>query len=417
MTEKTENIKLPDFSGSLNEALKTLLSGLISIPSTRGEEGAVNRFLFEKLNGLVDEIELCNIDDSIMKDPDYSFPLQGHSYKNTPNLYARIKGSGGGKSVVFNTHVDVVPPSVGQQDPYKPIINNDLIFGRGACDAKGQVAALVGLIYLIKSQKISLKGDLIFNFVIEEECGGNGSLAMVRRGVKADSAIVMEPSEMKVIPAVRGAVWFEVTVYGKSGHSGRAGDTVSAIKKAYEAIEILEKYHDRLLAESRGFNLLFDEYVNPMPITIGELQSGNWPATTPSKAVFKGVFGFLPNKNRHQIMAEMGNEIKTYGSEWLKNNFEIKFNMLHSDGNVISNEHEIVKGMVNLVKGYGYEGKISAMTASCDAWLYNNQLSIPTIVFGPGSLKYAHSAEEQISIKEIVDASNILKDFVNNFCG
>ncbi len=112
----------------------------------------------------------------------------------------------------------------------------------------------------------------------------------------------------------------------------------------------------------------------------------------------------------------MKKEIYEQGSDWLKNNFEIKFNMLHSDGNVIPEDHPLVVSLVDSVKKYNYPGNITAMTASCDAWLYNNQLKIPTVVFGPGSLKYAHSAQEQIKISEIIDASKILLDFVTNFC-
>lgn len=363
-----------------------------------------------------DEIEMRYIKDFIVNDQDYAFPIENHTYQNNPNLFARIKGNGGGKSVVFNTHVDVVPPSTGQEDPFNPIIKADRVFGRGACDAKGQIAVLVRLIQMLKEQNLPLKGDLIFNFVIEEECGGNGTLSMIRDGIKADAAIVMEPSGMAIVPAVRGAVWFEIIVYGKSGHSGSSGNTVSAIKKAYEVIQILENYHDRLLNESRGFNPLFDQFQNPMPVTFGDLHSGVWPAITPSKAVLRGVFGFLPNKNRNQIKEEMENEIRTYGDDWLKNNFEINFNMLHSDGNVIDINHPLVESLKSSVEYFGYEGKITAMPASCDAWLYNNQLKIPTVVFGPGSLKYAHSNEEQISVNEIIDASNILLDFIKNFC-
>jgi acetylornithine deacetylase len=405
--ETTENI---------SKKTEEFLKNIISIPSVRGKDGNVNKFIYREIKNYCDEIELLIVGNKIKEDPDYAFPIPNHNYDDISNLYAKIKGTGSGKTIVFNTHVDVVPPSPDQDKAFSPYSEKGIIFGRGACDAKGQVASLFALINNIKSKNLKFKGDLIFNFVIEEECGGNGSLAMVRKGIRADAAIVMEPSDLCVIPSVRGAVWFEMHVFGKAGHSGRAGDTVSAIKKAYEAMQILESYHDRILAESKGINPLFDQFENPMPITFGEMQAGNWPASTPSKAIFKGVFGFLPNKNKSQIIKEMQEEIKLHGSDWLKNNYIFKFNMLHSDGNVIPIDHELVKGMVSSVKKFKYEGKITAMTASCDAWLYNNILKIPTIVFGPGSLKFAHSKEEQITIKEIMDSADILLDFISNFC-
>jgi acetylornithine deacetylase len=407
---------LPPIDNSAKKSTEEFLKSIISIPSVRGKDGNVTKYIFREIKSLCDEIELRLVGNKIKDDPDYAFPILNHTYDDTSNLYAKIRGTGGGKSIVFNTHVDVVPPSPDQDKAFNPYFEKGLIFGRGACDAKGQIATLYALMNNIKSRNVKFKGDVIFHFVIEEECGGNGTLAMVRQGLRADAAIVMEPSEFAVIPSVRGAVWFEGHVYGKAGHSGRAGDTVSAIKLAYEAMWILEKYHDKVLAESKGINPLFDEFENPMPITFGEFQAGNWPASTPSRAVFRGVFGFLPNKNRTEIMKGMQEEIRINGSEWLKNNFIMKFNMLHSDGNVLPVDHELVTGMVESVKKYKYDGKVTAMTASCDAWLYNNVLKIPTIVFGPGSLKFAHSKDEQIALKEINDAADILLDFVTNFC-
>ncbi len=402
-------------SNAIKTQVRDLLFQLIRIPSTRGNEGEVNRFLAEQFKDLVDGCELFFVDDSLMNDPDYAFPLDGHTYRETPNLRCTIRGTGGGKSVVFNTHVDVVPPSAGHTDLFNPRMDSDIVYGRGACDAKGQVATLFGLMLLLKEKNIHLRGNLIFDFVFEEECGGNGTLAMIRRGVNADAAIVLEPSELAIIPEVRGAVWFEVTVYGKAGHSGRAGDTISAIKKAYQAMQIMEEYHDQVLAESRG-DPLFDQFVNPMPITFGQLTAGDWPATAASKAVFRGVFGFLPNKNRFQIQEGLRGALKTKGDEWLKTHHEIRFPMLNSDGNIIPLNHPLVTTMKEVVQSHGYEGRITAMTASCDAWLYSNQLKIPTIVFGPGSLRFAHSNEEQIVFQEIIDATEMLCEFVLKYC-
>lgn len=399
----------------IEKKVKEFLFELISIPSTRGKEGPAIQFIYNEIKSLVDECELIRVDDSIMDDPDYAFKLENFTYKNTPELECRIKGSSGGKSVVFNAHVDVVPPSAGQKDPFTPTLRDGIIFGRGACDDKGQVAVLFSLILLLKEKGIKPKGDIIFHFVFEEENGGNGTLAMIRRGVKANAAVVAESSELNVITSVRGAVWFKVEVFGKAGHSGQSRGNVSAIKKAFQAMQILEDYHDRVLGESRGIPL-FDKYENPMPITFGQFNAGDWPATVPAKAVFKGVFGFLPNRNRFEIQKGIKESIQEKGDDWLKNNCRISFPMLNSDGNVISPEHPLVLSLQKAIKKNGYPGKIKAMTASADAWLYNNQANIPTVIFGAGSIKYAHSNFEQIALKEILDAGVILKDFLEEFC-
>lgn len=398
-------------SNEIRQQTQNFLMDLISFPSTRGNEGPANRYVHEHIRPFVDHCELVSVDDSFMQDPDYAFPLPGFTYKNTPNVESIIKGTGEGPTIVFNAHLDVVPPSEGQIDPFKPREENGIIFGRGACDDKGQVAVMYALARLLHEKGIKPKGDLIFHFVFEEENGGNGTLAMVRRGVKADAAIVLESTDLAVVPAVRGAVWFELKVFGRAAHSGNAQGRISALDKAFEAIQIWRDYHDRLLAESRHLPL-FDQFADPMPLTIGMCDAGAWPASVPALAVLKGLIGFLPNKNRHEVQAGLRQALLDNGDEWLRENFELAFPMLNNDGNSIPADHPLVTGLVKSVQKKGLPGDVKAMTAACDAWLYNNQAGIPTVVFGAGSLSHAHSKDEQIAMDDIMKAAEILADFV-----
>ena len=393
--------------------VENLLMELIRFPSTRGQEGPAIRFLREQMAPWVDSSVLVPIDDGIMNDPDYAFPLPGHTYRDTPNLECLIRGKSGGPTIVFNTHLDVVPPSEGQTEAFSPRRGDGRIFGRGACDAKGQAAVLFAVALLLRERGIQPSGDILFHFVIEEENGGNGTLAMIRRGVRAGAAVVIEPTEMAVVPAVRGAMWFELQTFGRAAHSGSPGSRVSALDKAVEAMKILRDYHDRLLAESRGLPL-FDVFADPMPLTFGECKAGTWPATVPAKAVLRGVFGFLPNRTRAQVRDGMTESIRTQGDAWLRNHFELTFPMLHSEGNMLAVDHPLVTSLLGAAGKNGLREKISAMTASCDAWLYNNQAGIPTVVFGPGSIAHAHSAQEEIVLEDILTAASILADFVKD---
>ena len=399
------------FPDRMRASVRELLLDLIRFPSTRGQEGPAIRYLYEKMAPLVDRCQLVEIGDDLMQDPDYAFPLPGHSNRDTPNLECVIRGSGEGRSVVFNTHLDVVPPSDDQVDPFVPREENGIIFGRGACDAKGQAATLYTLALLLREQGIRPGGDVTFHFVVEEENGGNGTLTMVRRGVKADAAVVLEPTEMAVVPAVRGAVWFELQLFGRAGHSGSQGGRISALDKAIQAKEILRRYHDRLLAAARGLPH-FDRFQDPMPLTFGQCVAGNWPASVPARATLKGVLGFLPNHRREQVQEGMRQALLAEGDEWLREHFELSFPMLRSDGNMIPPDHPLVMSLLAAVRRQGFPERVTAMTGSCDAWFYNNRAGIPTVVFGPGSLQYAHSKEEQVSLEEILAAAAVLAEFV-----
>lgn len=406
---------------SVRDQTQKFLLDLIAIPSLRGSEGPAARYVQQAMGWLVDRSELVPVPDSILQDPDYAFPLPGLNYANTPNVECLLIGgnhrddnSAGRKRIVFNTHLDVVPPSEGQNRAFSPYIEDELIYGRGACDAKGQAATLYALALLYQDRCLRPPHDLLFQFVIEEENGGNGSLAMIRRGVQADAAIVLEPTELVVIPAVRGAVWFELKVFGRAMHSGSTLGRISALDKAFEAIRIFKDYHDRLLAESRGLPL-FDVYPDPMPLTIGQCSAGNWPASVPAEAVLKGLIGFLPNKNRLQVQEELRQALCTDGDEWLREHFELTFPMLNNDGNMLPVEHPLVQSLLSAVEKNGHPANVRAMTAACDAWRYQNQAGIPTLVFGPGSLSVAHSKEEHIRLDEVLAAAEILFDFCEDY--
>ncbi|MDR3674386.1 MAG: M20/M25/M40 family metallo-hydrolase [Acidobacteriota bacterium] len=390
------------------------LCDLIRFPSLPGQEkGAVDCAAARFAD--VAQVERVPLSNALREDEDYSSPVAGIEYDGRSNLRVRMAGTGGGQSLLFNSHLDVVPASQGQVRPFDPRVEAGRVFGRGSCDAKGQVATIYTALLAAKRLGLKLRGDVLAHLVVEEEVGGNGTLAMTRRGERADACVVMEPTELRILSSVRGAVWFRVICTGRPGHSGRAGDTVSALKMAVRVMEILEQYHDRLLAASRGIPL-FDPFPNPMPITFGKIAAGDWPATAPARAVIEGVLGLLPNKTRYQVMEEMRQALMDGGDPWLREHFQLEF-MYRHDAHVLDPAHPLVTGLQASCRESGAPGEVTAMTASCDSWYYNNQLHIPTVVFGPGSLRFAHTNEEQIGLDEIAEGAAILVRFLAEWCG
>jgi acetylornithine deacetylase len=392
------------------------LCDLIRIPSTRGHEGPAIRLTHAVLKDHCDEAKLMQIPETLRDDPLYSWPMPDLVYHDTQNLRLVVSGSRpeSSKSLLLNTHIDVVPPSTGQKDPFNPAVVNNVIYGRGACDAKGQIAVFYLLARCLEELRLRPRGPIYFDIVIEEENGGNGTLFMVRNPVSADAAIVMEPTSAQIFAATRGAVWFEIECSGKSGHSGRPGDTLSALKEAVKAMHVLEQYHDELLAGSRGKNPLFDQFEDPMPVTFGMLNGGEWPATVPAAAVLKGVFGFLPNSRVRQVQDEIKRSLfEGCGAERVR----VTFNMLNNEGCEVPVDHPLPRTLQSAAKDTGQPEMISAFTAACDAWRYNNVLQIPTVVFGAGDLKYAHSGQERITIDEIINCAKTLICFIERWSG
>jgi len=414
-------LPLPPLSASIRQTVERLrpdaqrfLADLIRIPSLPGREQEVMLLCEREFRQLGVTVERVLLSDELKRDPDYSDPVPDLAYTGRFNLRIIRHGTGGGRRLILNAHTDVVPPSEGQADAFQPRVENGVMFGRGACDDKGQIALLYLTLRALDALDVKLPGDLVGHLVVEEENGGNGSLAMARTGEKADGCVVLEASDGKLYTSIRGAVWFRLVLHGKAGHSGHAGQTRSALLLARDAIAVLESFHDELLAASWGFPL-FDPSPNPMPITFGRIEAGNWPAAAPSRAMLEGVLGFLPNRTKDQVCAEMREALEHGGTDQVARNFDLSF-MYRHDCSVVDPAHALPQAVLAGARSAGVPLVVGGMTASCDAWFYNNQLGIPTVVYGAGSLRFAHSKEEQLALQELADAATVLTSFVQQYC-
>ena len=179
----------------------------------------------------------------------YSEGNPGHNYDDRYNLVAEFKG-GDGPTLMFNGHVDVMPPgdvSLWESDPFKPEIRDGRVYARGVADMKAGLMASVLGVKLLQDAGVELPGDVTLLSVVDEEGGGNGTLVSLLNGRRADAAVVCEPSDKKVVVAHMGFIFFEVNVTGISLHSASKWDGVNAIEKAIfliDALHELEKQMD-----------------------------------------------------------------------------------------------------------------------------------------------------------------------------
>ena len=172
------------------EAVK-LLGGLIRFPSLRGHEKGAQLYLKKKL----DKMRSCGsflvpISGAVKKDKDYAFEVPGLTYKDSPNLVVIKKGGGEGKgrSIILNAHMDVVSAEKWPK-AFEPRVKGGCMHGRGACDDKGNIAVIYLALKILEDLGLTLDGDLIAQFVVDEEAGGNGTLALIKEGYKADGPV------------------------------------------------------------------------------------------------------------------------------------------------------------------------------------------------------------------------------------
>ena len=402
-----------EFLREQEENAARLLFELIRHHSLVHSEQEIQSFLFDYLHVLGLAPEYAPIDEDIVDDPDYT-NVPGHkSYEGRSNIVAVVRGSGGGRSVILNSHSDVVP---GPEDLFHPRRNGNLVYGRGACDAKGQIVTVLLALRALRELDVRLRGDVILQIVIEEEPGGNGSLSLIRQGYRADVAMVFEPTALHVCPANRGAVWYKLRVEGKPVHMAKYWDGVNAVAKMMDLIQILRRYETKLREQSRGQPLFPDE-PSPVTVNIGLIHGGEWPATVAGECVIEGGVAFLPNKRLKQIEGEVRVAIEQGADEWSRSHYSLDFSRLHNDAYEMRIDHPSVRSLCRAADSIRGPQEPIGLVASSDARLFYHRGEMPTLVFGPGDLSHAHSAEEQIDLDDIANAAQILALFLMDWCG
>ena len=216
------------------DELEKLLSDLVSInsinpdlvPGSPGEEEIAHYIAdWLKLAGL--EVELW---ESVM---------------GRPNVVGIARGTGGGKTLLLNGHMDTVGVT-GMTAGHQPRVDGGRLYGRGAYDMKGGVAAC--MLAIAEAKRQNLRGDVIFTGVIDEEYASLGTMDLAKR-FHADGAIVAEATELQLILAHRGFVWLEVETIGKAAHGSRPDLGVDAIVKMGKILSEMEKLDQALRSD------------------------------------------------------------------------------------------------------------------------------------------------------------------------
>ena len=397
----------------LSEA-RELLCDLIRLPTVTGQEQPAVDYLLTRCQELQGQAELVPIPSGITDDIDYSFGDVAFDYHDRPNLIFQRRGSGGGQSLIISTHLDVVP-AADWAEAFAPRVEGDHVVGRGACDAKGQAAAVWLALWLLDAVGVRTKGTVEAQFVIEEEIGGNGALGIILAGRRADAALVVEGTDLQVHPANRGAIWYRIRIEGKSVHMGRIREGISAHDKAMEVIEILRRYERRLMAESKGVPL-FERYQQPVQVNVGVVRAGDWPATVPGECLIEGGVGFLPNKRMADVKRDLEEAIRGQADEWTRRHFTLDFPKLHNEAYQTDPGHPFVRAVAAACDEAGLKSEMFGWNVSCDARLYYHRGKMPTVVFGPGKPEQAHSRGERIAMSQIGEAAIAIALLIARWC-
>lgn len=393
---------------------REFLTDLIHFESVSGEEAEVIHLCLGKFAQAGCDCRLAPMSDDIKNDPEYSHPTEPVSYEGRANLVAFRRGSGSGRSIILQTHADVVPAG-DWEEAFVPREEDGMLYGRGACDAKGHIAAIWLALAALKEAGIELKGEIQTQIVAEEEFGGNGALSLIRQGYKADAVLIAESTELQIHPANRGAVWFRIEIEGLPKHMGRKHEGISAIDLSYRVIHALYGYEKKIIADSARYPG-FESYTNPVQVNIGMLHSGEWPSMVAANAVIEGGVGFLPNRSMEQVKREVKQVIDRIDDPWLRSHYKLTFPRLHNDSYETDYHHPAILALEEACKETGLSSEVFGWNVSCDARLYAKVGNMPTIVFGAGSIVDAHARDEKISFEELKKAAEAMVRFLVKWC-
>ena len=404
---------------NLEETIQ-LTQQLIRYPSTSRNEKEAQMFYAEQLQKLSCEVDIWEPDIEKMKTHP-AFLTTRENFTGSPNVIGVLRGIGGGRSIILNGHVDVVPE--GQEcwkdSPWSGKVIDGKIYGRGASDMKGGNITNLMALKAIQSAGIKLKGNVIIESVVEEEAGGAGTLAAIMRGYRADGAIIPEPSDLKIYPVAMGSMWFRVRVKGYAAHGATAYLGVNALEKAALILNALKELQAKRSVQKS--HPLYRHMPIPFCINVGTMRGGAWPSSVPVDAVMEGRMGVSPDETIEEAKIQLEEAIQKIAAsdDWLKDNIpEIEwFGSCWNSGGIEIDHPLIDLVQNNYLKIMGKAPEIVGAPWATDAGVLIRYGGIPTIIFGPGTGTMAHQSNEYIEIENMIKAIKIIAFTILDWCG
>ena len=307
---------------------------------------------------------------------------------------------------MLSGHVDVVGVDGMTHAPFDGDVRDERLYGRGAADMKGGVAALCAAAW--RASLDGIAGEIVVALTADEEYESVGTRAMLERGVRADAAIVGEPTRLEIMPAHRGFVWIEVVVTGRAAHGSRWELGVDAIRHAGLLLAEL----DRLDADE------LSQRTHPLlgraSLHASTIEGGSGMSTYPDRCVLRLERRTLPGETAEHALAEVRRACAAVRAR--RSEFAAEVSLLMAQGpSDVTADSPIVRALEDALLERNEEVRVAGMSAWTDAALLN-AAGIPAICFGPGDISLAHAAEEYIPLAEIDRATSVLATLARRWC-
>lgn len=399
----------------------SFLQTLVREPSTLGHEAEIQRLIQATFRDMKLEVHTFELDVGALSRL-RGFSPPEWSYRDRPNVVGIWRTTGaGGRSLVVNGHVDVVSPepiSHWSYDPWGAQIVGERMYGRGACDMKSGISAMVYAVKALQTIGVQLKGDVILQSVIEEECTGNGTLACLDRGFVGDGCLIPEPLYGKALIAQVGVLWGRLKVRGRAAHVSGANQAINAIEKTYVLMQAMRELEARLNSQKHP---AFQEVEWPINFNPGIIQAGDWNSTVPSECTLEFRMGFYPDMSAEEAKTMIRDHLLEVASHdpWLKENPpDITFFGFHAEGTagnfgdspviqVLNTSHQQVLGQPLAP---------AALTGTTDTRFFLLYYGIPATCYGARGAN-SHGVDEYLELPTLLEATKVIAGFIMDWCG
>ena len=323
-----------------------------------------------------------------------------------PNVVARI-GTPHGRSLMYNGHLDVVGVDGMTHSPFAGETVDGRLFGRGATDMKGGVAAMCAAAW--RAAAAGAGGEIVVTAVVDEEWQSAGTRGLIDRGVRADACIVTEPTRMAIAPSHKGFTWTEVTFTGRAAHGSRYDVGVDAIRHAGLLLAELDRVEREELVR----------HTHPLlghaSLHASDIAGGSGWSTYPDRCALTVERRTVPGESPDDAVREMERALERVSATdtAVRGTVRHVFSQWPSD---VAVDSPIVTALSTAMRAAGESVVIEGLSAWTDAALLN-AAGIPAICYGPGDISLAHSATEWVAEDEIRRAATVLERLALDWCG
>lgn len=402
--------------------MEDLLVRLVEVPTELGNEEAGQEIVEEAFAACGLEPRSMPLDAGALRAAEgaspFSWDVSGK--RNVVAGWPAGEGEAGGRSLILNGHIDVVPPAAEElwtHPPFRAVRDGDWLYGRGAGDMKAGLVAMTGAVRALARAGASPAAPVWLQSVVEEECTGHGALQCLLDGAHADACVITEPHPDHITVAQVGVLWFHVDIAGVPAHAARASTLgFNAIDAAVEVMAALRRLEEELNENPPS---PFDAFEHPINLNPGVISGGDWPSTVAASCTLScriGLYpGQIPKEARAGVEAAIA-EAAADSPRLAENPPRVRYDGFSCEGAVVDPGDPVVDVLSGAyARLHGERPPALATTATTDARHFV-RAGIPAVCFGPRG-ENIHGIDERVSMRSVVESAQVLGLFVRDWCG